>query len=521
MKIRSTPQELSKKEAKARLTSTDNPISLPPNFPLTKEELVKFEEDIIGRIVYPWTPDYPLAKREFNDVYPASPVMIVFVANHRDIQLCLEMAQNGRIETTIRSGRHSLTDYSVCNGMVIDISELKNVKVDPIAQTVWVEAGINFEHLYPKVEQYNMHLPGGGCPTVSVAGYMQGGGYSLTSRTFGIQSDLVISFTMILASGKIVVANANQNVDLFWAVRGGTGGNFGVLVDITYKIFPLDLMWGIAIEWDFEDDNSNAAQALYVIQEQYLKGYQQINMGIETIVYTDIAHDGHRKVRFGGGFIGNKDELDVCVEALIAVPGAQIVYLEQGKYSEINNNVLEGIPAIPESQLPGIKFYGRSNFVDRSLSVDDYKNILSFFKTVPNTYGMIDMEGFGGTINRYPVEGSAFIHRNAILDFYTIVFFDKVTNDQEENRVWINSFYEFMAQYCNGHTYQNYPNRDQTDWKWAYWGPYYNQLVQVKQKYDPSNFFTYPQAIGAPIDAAHAAEQKMLFENAPIIYEKY
>ena len=150
------------------------------------------------------------------------------------------------------------------------------------------------------------------------------GGYGLTSRNFGIQSDCVLEFTMILADGSVVIANANQNSDLFWAVRGGTGGNFGVLVSIKYKIFPLGLIWGISITWDFETDTTNAAQALHVIQENYLTGFQYPNLGIETLVYTDISGDGHKKVRFGGGFLGNEDQLNTAITALMDVPGRQL-----------------------------------------------------------------------------------------------------------------------------------------------------------------------------------------------------
>lgn len=513
------PGELKKKQSIELLTAADTTIKIPPETGVTKEQLAELENALQAKVVYPWSPEYADDKKEFNDVYPANPLLIVYVANYQDIQVCLAFARQYKMTTAIRSGRHSLADYSVCDGMVIDISFLKSIFVDTTNQTVWVEAGVTFADLNPALEFYGMHLPGGGCPTVSVAGYMQGGGYGLTSRNFGIQSDCVIEFTMILADGSVVTANANQNYDLFWAVRGGTGGNFGVLISIKYTIFPLGLIWGISIAWDFETDTTNAAQALYVIQENYLTGLQYPTLGIETLVYTDIAGDGHKKVRFGGAFIGDEDQLNAAIAPLMAVPGATVVFKQQGKYSYVNNAVLEGIPAIPAKELPTIKFYGRSTYISRSLSVNDHQNILQFFKTVPNTYGMLDLEGYGGKINQYPVEKSAFIHRDVIMDFYCIVFFDNVTNDQEKNRLWLISLFEFMEQYSNGHSYQNYPNRDQTGYQWAYWGAYYCQLVAIKQKYDPDNFFNYQQSIGASISADLEKKQLTLFDNTPIIRE--
>jgi len=510
-----------KKQTIEKLTAGDPSVKMDSKWGITKEQLATLEGQIDGKIVYPWSPGYDTDKREFNDVYPANPDMIVYVASYQDIRWCLDFMSKSNITTSIRSGGHSLADYSVCDGMVIDISGLKSVNVDVVNQVVWVQAGITFADLNPALEFYGMHLPGGGCPSVSVAGYMQGGGYGLTSRNYGIQRDCVLEFEMILADGSFVSASPQQNADLFWAVRGGTGGNFGVLVSIKYKIFPLGLIWGISIAWDFETDTTNAAQALYAIQENYLTGFKYPNLGIETLVFTDLATDKHKKVRFGGAFIGTEAELNTAIAPLMAVPGATVVFKQQGLYSYVNNAVLKGIPDIPPAQLPTIKFYGRSAYISRQLNVVDYRNILTFFKTVPNDFGMLDLEGYGGRINTYPVAQSSFIHRDVTMDFYAIAFFDDVTNDQEKNRLWLISLFNFMNTYTNGHSYQNYPNRDQTGFQWAYWGPYYNQLVAIKNKYDPGNLFNYQQSIGAPLDPEAEKNQIMLFENSPIVHEKY
>ncbi len=107
------------------------------------------------------------------------------------------------------------------------------------------------------------------------------------------------------------------------------------------------------------------------------------------------------------------------------------------------------------------------------------------------------------------------------MDLFCFLFFDTASNDQEKNRLWLISFYEFMTPYSNGHSYQNYPNRDQTDFQWPFWGPYYNQLVTIKEKYDPNNFFQYQQSIGKLINAEVDKKQINLFDNIPIKYEKH
>jgi hypothetical protein len=256
---------------------------------------------------------------------------------------------------------------------------------------------------------------------------------------------------------------------------------------------------------------------LYAIQENYLTGYQHPKLGIETLLFTDIATDNHRKVLFGAGFIGTEAELNIVIAPLMAIPGATIKLKKQGKYSDVNNWVLEGIPDVP----PDVKFYGRSAYISKSLSTADYMDILNFFKTAPNAYSMVDMEGYGGEINRYPLDKSSFIHRNVTMDFFSLLFFDKASNDQEKNRLWMIAFFNFMARYSNGHSYQNYPNRDQTGFQWAYWGPYYKQLVVIKNKYNPNNVFAYQQAIGGTLEPDQEKEQKMLFDITPVQYESY
>jgi hypothetical protein len=131
------------------------------------------------------------------------------------------------------------------------------------------------------------------------------------------------------------------------------------------------------------------------------------------------------------------------------------------------------------------------------------------------------MEGYGGEINRYPVDKSSFIHRNVTMDFFSLLFFDKASNDQEKNRLWMITFFDFMARYSNGHSYQNYPNRDQGGFQWAYWGSYYKQLVVIKNKYNPYDVFAYQQAIGGSLEPDQEKEQVMLFDNTPVVYESY
>jgi len=521
-----TPLQIEKSLSVARMRGNGNRLataladeSFPQSDKVTKSQLADFEEQIEGKVVFPWSDGYERDRKDFNDVYPAYPLAIVYVSCYQDIQLCLRFSTENKIWAVCRSGGHSLAGYSVCDGIIIDMSEMQSVHIDAKNKIAIIDSGTTWGRIYKKVEFYNLHIPGGGCPTVAIAGFMQGGGYSLTSRNFGINCDTVLEVTVMLADGKIVVANSDQNQDLYWDVRGGTGNNFGVLLTVKYQLFELKNMFGKQISWSFQDSPDNAALALYTIQEIFLKGDQYPNLGIETIIATDFSNPYNwiKKVYFCGGWIGAGEDFDKAVAPLLAIPGAQVNLSEEGPYSKINNDLLEGVPDLPMD----VKAYSRSAYIEKLLSLDDWKNILNYFKNnAPNQYTMVDLEGYGGKINTLPEGTNAFIHRNVTMDFYCDGFFNEETNDQHKNEEFIDSFYKFMETYTNSHSYQNYPYRNQSDFRWAYFGNYYNQLCEIKKRYDPHNFFHYQQSIGEPFTGEKAKEQKIIFtQNNPIKYE--
>lgn len=454
----------------------------------------ELNELIDGTIVFPWSPGYDRDRKDFNDLYPAHPLMIVYVANYSDIQESLKFAHEMDMHTIIRSGGHSLAGYSVGNGMVIDMSKLHNISIDADSHTAVVEAGCNFGRLNATLELKGFHLPGGGCPTVAVAGYMMGGGYGFTSRTFGMNCDNVLEVLVMLADGSILLANEEQNADLFWAIRGGTGGNFGVLLSVTYKIHALNDIYGIQIQWPIETDFQQdcAASAMCSMQERYILHGQYPNLGIELAVITDNS-DMIKKLTFCATWIGTKEELDIAIAPLLAIPGGVVTMELHGKYSVINERLLSNVEQVPRD----IKAYSRSGYFERPLLVEEYKNILKYYQeTVPNKYTIVAFECYGGVINTVSPDAMAFIHRSVMYDCFADAFFDDETNDQEKNKLWLEGFFRFLSQYTNGHSYQNYPNRSQEDFRWAYWGDQYQTLVDIKKKYDPNNFFYYQQSIG-------------------------
>lgn len=455
---------------------------------IAEEDIIDFNNKIKGKIVFPWSPEYDLDRRNFNDAFPALPLLIVHVKTYNDIRECLALASKFRLQISVRSGGHSLAGFSLCDGIVIDMKELKSIYIDPVGKTAVVESGCTLEDLFMRLEDYGFHVPGGGCASVGISGYMMGGGYGLTSRQFGMNCDNVIAVFVMTANGTIVEASDSQHEDLFWSIRGGTGGNFGVLLAIKYRLHTIGWVWGIRLKWRIDTDASNAAAVIQMIQQQCLVDTCSYSLGIEVLLATD--KDLYRNVYLCACWNGEEEEFRRILEPFLKSSGVQHdIPLQSGSYMEINFKLFEGVPVLIE----GVKAFSRSIYIEKMLLLEDWKRILEKFNTTaPNRFTLVDMEGYGGKINKLPQNANAFFHRNASMNFFSHAFH---IDDESANRKWLGEFFEFMREFGTAHSNQNYPNRDLADFKNAYWGTNKERLADVRKKYDLTGLFLFPQSV--------------------------
>jgi len=207
-------------------------------------QFAEFRKQVIGRIVVASDPDYNSCRGTFMLAFQHFPQIIVYCVGFSDVVACIRFARRVGLHVVCRSGGHSAAGYSVNDEMVLDVGDMNYVLIDPATETALVGAGANMAALNAALDLYQLHVPGGGCGSVGLGGYMQGGGYGFTSLLFGMNCDSVIGVQVALADGRIVTANQHENEDLFWAVRGGTGNNFGVLLEIKYRLRKLGPLWG-------------------------------------------------------------------------------------------------------------------------------------------------------------------------------------------------------------------------------------------------------------------------------------
>lgn len=469
---------------------------------ISRDALSTLELQLVGTCVLPGDPGYNADRQESNPAFQAYPIMIVYCAVEHDVWICMETARALQLPFCIRSGGHSTAGYSVVNnGILIDVSKLDSVVVDVANSTVTAGPGTNFDTFNGALNGTGLHVPSGECGDVCVGGFVQGGGYGYTSRCFGVQSDCVLAFRVMLANGGIVVANATRNSDLYWAMRGGTGGNFGVLLSVTYQLFPVQSVWAYAIQWDGAD----AAAALLEMQTNYMiTGAPKelgatINLGF---------NNSQQVLLMQGMYVGSADAGKQALSSLLAIGSACLDADQSGSYPAMNA-YLENYPYVIPNPPAGSSEDKRAGYIKQPLSLSDWQSIVDYAATTPNPANTAIIEPYGGAINAFPKSGSAFIHRDVAMDFFVDVFWVQDA-DKQQAVDWLNGFWQLMQPYLNGHVYQNYPHRGLANFQNAYWGSAYTRLMQVKIKYDPTNVFQFEQSIQpGTLDAA----------AGPIFYE--
>lgn len=464
---------------------------------LTLEQLAALQYVFRGQIVAPGDPGYDKDRLLFNPVFNPFPSLIAYCTCENDVRLALNAAWGSNLPCTIRSGGHSTAGYSASSGMLIDVSQLNDVFVNPLTREAIVGCGTTFGKLNAKLDEYGLHVPGGECDDVCIGGYMQGGGYGFTSRAFGMNCDNVIEVRVMLADGRVVTANEQVNRDLWWAVRGGTGGNFGVLLSVRYRLHKVQQVWGWALQWPLSDADGRvkAAGALLILQQGFMRtGVPKEMTAQGMICYQGSDPNGSDMAPYlliRGMFLGSKDVGEPLIGALGGTPQYQLT----DTYVNVNNYLLGhpyDIPELPPgSWLPEDK---EARYVARDLSLNEWRAILDFMVTTPNRWSYMCLELYGGAINGYPLAQSAFIHRDVAFSAFLDVFWQD-DDERPAAEKFLRDWCELLGPMWNGHIYQNYPSAAVPDYRWNYWGGAYATLAKVKQKYDPDTFFSYPQSI--------------------------
>lgn len=494
------------------------------------QAIKELQNSIQGEVLLPGDPGYAKAAQLANPRFRFHPEVIVMCASIADVARCLSVIEQFDISFVLRSGGHSTAGYSGSNVMIVDVSGLDAVQVDPLNRLATVGPGCNWGKFNQTVEQFGLHLPGGACPDVCQGGYMQGGGYGFTARIFGMNCDQPLAMLVMLADGRIVQASPSVNADLFWAMRGGTGNNFGILLQTVYPLQDGDQFLGFSISWDLStpDARADAARALSWMQDNFVRS-APAQLGYQMVWVFEGPSGGPMTPTFRmmGMYDGTQTDLAELLAPLLAQPGTQLQYYTGPMvYSALNEYLMThpyDVPEFPPNIEPDPPAENKvSRYIGQTLQPADWLALMDYFVTSPNPYSIVAFEAYRGAIGARDTTFNAFVHRNVDFDCFMDVFWLR-PEDEPVMQAYLDGWEARIAPHWSGQVYQNYPSDGDGNFGEEYWGPtLYRVLRYIKAKYDPGNRFRFPQSIqpigGSDAPAAPTGEFTHPALGEPISY---
>jgi hypothetical protein len=478
--------------------------------PPTSSDWSALERSLSGPLVRPGSPSYATATQLFNPaVDSATPQGIAYCESAADVATCLSFVQDHALKFAARSGGHSYGGYSTSDGLVIDVTRQASVKLNSAGDTATVGAGAHLVDVYATLGAAGVALPGGSCPTVGIAGLTLGGGLGVVDRRFGLTCDNLLGATVVLANGHVVNCSATEEPDLFWALRGGGGGNFGVVTEFTFQVHPIGSLGLFTLVWPW----THAAAVIGAWQRWAPNGSDDIWSNCQLLNSQNTPSGIGPVARVTGISVGSVAALQQAVSSLISSVGSSPFNQFVGGDTYQNTMLIEAGcegDSVAECHLPsqnpaGIltrsPFAAKSDWLGSPLSAAGVTALMDAIdnrETSPVLVGGgIVLDSAGGAINQVAPDATAFVHRNALASIQYSAGWGTGTpaSTIAANRAWLQQAWAGMRPYVNGQAYQNYIDPTLVDWQQAYYGSNLARLSQVKRQYDPHDLFNFAQSI--------------------------
>ena len=448
----------------------------------------EFSESLSQPLIMPIDPEYDEARSVWNGMVDNRPAMIAKCTNVEDIKKCVNFAQSPDLLVSIKGGGHNVAGRAVCDGgLMIHLSQMNAVRVDPVKKRVKVESGATIGELDRETQKFGLATPVGIVSKTGIAGLTLGGGNGYLSRKHGLTIDNLLSVEMVTANGDFISASETENPDPFWALRGG-GGNFGVVTSFEFKLHNIgpEIM---------------AAQIFYPIEnaKQVLKFYRDFTSheadelaGYALIVKIPPADpfpeafQGKTAIAVLAGYAGNLDDGKAALEPLKNFGNPILRVITPMPYLALQTSFDQNAPN-------GLRNYWKAHYMD-DLTDEAIDVLVEHTRHFPGVFSAVGFEPFGGAINRVEESATAFPQRNA--SYILGIFSGWIeAEDDEKNITWTRELYDKMTPFTSGGVYSNYLDKDDSNKVSASFGKNYSRLQKVKNKYDPNNFFKLNQNI--------------------------
>ena len=447
----------------------------------------ELRDRVRGVVIAPDDELYEEARHVYNAMIDRRPAAIVRVANVGDVMAAVAFARDRGLDLAVRGGGHSVPGFGTCDdGVVIDLSGMRGVRVDPLRSVARVEGGATWGDFNAATYPFGLATTGGIISTTGVAGLTLGGGIGYLTRSCGLSLDNLLSADVVTANGQLLVASEEDHADLFWALRGG-GGNFGVVTSLEFRLHPVKDVYGGPMFFELNE----AENVLRFYREHIATAPEQLGAFpafqiAPPLPFIPEDRHGDTLVAIVACWAGPLEEGERALEPFHEVAPVVAEMIGPMPYPALNS-AFDGL--LP----PGLQHYWKANFV-KELTDEAIAAHVEHGPAVPYVSSTMHIYPINGAAHRVQPDATAFAYRDA--NFATVivgVWPDPAQN--EANIAWVRRYYEATEPHSEEGGYVNFMAGDDQDRIRANYKGNYDRLVQIKRRYDPDNVFHMNQNI--------------------------
>jgi len=452
---------------------------------LDNSVIEEFKNQMRGEVILPSDTNYHDSRKVYNGMIDKSPGIIAKCVDDMDVINAVNFGRNNNLLVSVRGGGHNAGGLGICDdGLVIDLSNIRYTHVDPKLKTIRVGGGSQWGDVDHAGHAYGLAVPAGIISTTGVGGLALGGGLGYLTPKYGLTIDNIISVDMVLADGSTVTASADENQDLYWAIRGG-GGNFGIVTSFLFQAHPVHTIYGGPTFWDVE----KTEDILKWYREFILKAPEDLYgfFALLTVPGDPFPEPLHGKKMCGviWNYTGPQEKADEVFKPVM----------------EMNPDFV-GVGPMPLPTLnsmfdifypKGFQWYWRADFIDEIPDEAVLKHA-EYGKALPTPHSTMHLYPINGKAHKVSETDTPWAYRKANWS-QVIVGVDPDPANNEKITKWTKDYYNAIHPYSSGGAYINFMMEEGQDRVKASYKHNYDRLVQIKRKYDPDNFFSVNQNI--------------------------
>ena len=453
-----------------------------------KPMIKQLREQVRGAVITPEDEGYEDARNIYNAMINRRPGLVVRPANTGDVIAAVNFARETGLDLAVRGGGHSVPGFgTIDDGVVIDLSNMRGVRVDPGNRRAHAEGGATWGDFNAATYAFGLATTGGIVSTTGVGGLTLGGGIGYLARGFGLSCDNLVSADIVTADGRFVIASEHENEDLFWAIRGG-GGNFGVVTSFEFRLHPVKDVYGGPMFFELEDADTVLRFYREFIADapEQFGGFPAWQIAPPLPFIPEERH-GDTLLAFVACWAGALDRGELALKPLHDVAPVVAEHVGPMPYPALNSAFDALYP------WGALQHYWKANFVTE-LSDESIAAHLEYGPKVPVVNSTVHIYPINGACQRVESDATAFAYRDAT--FATVIAGMWPNPAQNEANIkWVRDYYDATAPHSEAGGYINFMSGDDQDRIKANYRGNYARLVEIKRKYDPDNLFHVNQNI--------------------------